>query len=142
MPRPSLLALLPPRGKPYSVHHLLNLVLTLHSTFKPNNDADATPAQGGVSAQSTISGSTSKDVHKGLGQPVQGQSSAELRHDGQSHNKNPGPGGVDGLKTAVQGKTVDARLPENAPQRNLESDVVGGTRSDIPSAEDRVPDSA
>lgn len=117
----------------------MHLILTFSSTFKPNNDADATST---LSAQDTIGGASSKDVHQGLGQPIQGQSSAELHHDGQSHRKNPGQGGVEGLKTAVQSKTVDARLPENAAQRNLESDVIGGTRSDVPSAEDRVPDSA
>jgi hypothetical protein len=34
----------------------------------------------------TITGATSKDVHTGLGKPIQGQSSTELRGDG---SKNP-----------------------------------------------------
>jgi hypothetical protein len=75
-------------------------------------------------------------VHTGLGHPGSGQTSSELRHDNQR------TGGVDGLKTAVQGGTVDARLPENAGQRNPESDVIGGTRSNVPSAEERTPNSA
>ncbi|KEQ70310.1 hypothetical protein M436DRAFT_10581, partial [Aureobasidium namibiae CBS 147.97] len=112
------------------------------STFQPNNEADATPQQGGVSASSTIVGATSQDVHAGLGQPIQGQSSAELHHDGQSHRKNPGQGGNDGQKTTIEANTVDSRLPEHAIHRNPESDVIGGTRSNIPSAEERIPDSA
>ncbi|KAI5201837.1 hypothetical protein E4T39_05006 [Aureobasidium subglaciale] len=112
------------------------------STFQYNNEADATPAQGGVSASDTIGGATSQQVHTGLGKPVQGQSSAELHHDGQSHRKNPGTG-LDGRESGAQGKTVDSRLPEHAGQRNLESDKAqGGTRSNIPSAEERIPDSA
>ncbi|CAC9891737.1 unnamed protein product [Aureobasidium pullulans] len=98
-------------------------------------------AQGGK-ASDTIGGATSAQVHQGLGQPIQGQTSSELRHDGQSHRKNPGTG-LDGLKSGAQGKTVDSRLPEHAGQRNLESDEAqGGTRSNIPSAEERIPDSA
>ncbi|KAG9547612.1 hypothetical protein KCU97_g20679, partial [Aureobasidium melanogenum] len=90
----------------------------------------------------TIGGATSQQVHTGLGHPGQGQTSAELHHDGQSHRKNPGTG-LDGLQSGAQGKTVDSRLPEHAFQRNLESDkAIGGTRSDIPNAEDRIPDSA
>ncbi|KAH0352906.1 hypothetical protein KCU81_g1633, partial [Aureobasidium melanogenum] len=111
-------------------------------TFKPNNIAEAPPVSGGTTAGETIGGATSQQVHTGLGHPGQGQTSAELHHDGQSHNKNPGTG-LDGLKSGAQGKTVDARLPEHAGQRNLESDkAIGGTRSDVPSAEERIPDSA
>lgn len=120
----------------------MHFILTFCSTFQPNNEADATPAQGGVSASSTIVGATSGDVHAGLGQPIQGQSSAELHHDGQSHRKNPGQGGNDGQKTTLEANTVDSRLPEHAFHRKPESDIIGGTRSNIPSAEERIPDSA
>ncbi|THX77651.1 hypothetical protein D6D05_05697 [Aureobasidium pullulans] len=109
-------------------------------TFQPDYHAENV-AQGGK-ASDTIGGATSAQVHQGLGQPIQGQTSSELRHDGQSHRKNPGTG-LDGLKSGAQGKTVDSRLPEHAGQRNLESDEAqGGTRSNIPSAEERIPDSA
>ncbi|KAI4842588.1 hypothetical protein E4T44_07220 [Aureobasidium sp. EXF-8845] len=104
------------------------------STFQPNAGTDGPST---ISAQDTINGATSKDVNTGLGKPIQGQSSAELR-DGSNQRT----GGVDGLKTTVQSQTVDARLPENAGQRNPESDVIGGTRSNVPSAEERTPNSA
>jgi hypothetical protein len=112
----------------------MQLILTSSSTFQPNAGTDGPST---ISAQDTIGGATSKDVNTGLGKPIQGQSSAELR-DGSNQRT----GGVDGLKTAVQGNTVDARLPENAGQRNPESDVIGGTRSNVPSAEERTPNSA
>lgn len=40
-----------------------------------------------TSAADTLGGATSADVYKGLEKPVQGESSKELRHDGQQHNK-------------------------------------------------------
>jgi hypothetical protein len=124
----------PPERYVCSPLTISNIILTaFQSTFKPNNDADATST---VSAQDTIGGATSQQVHTGLGHPGSGQTSSELRHDNQR------TGGVDGLKTAVQGGTVDARLPENAGQRNPESDVIGGTRSNVPSADERTPNSA
>lgn len=120
-------------------------LLTPLSTFKPNNAAEIPPNNdGSATASATLGGATSADVHTGLGHPGQGQSSAELRHDGMSHNKNPGSG-LDGLASGAQGKTVDSRLPEHAGQRALDNDKAqGGTRGNVggPAAEDRVPDSA
>lgn len=58
-------------------------------TFAPQNDADV-PASGDAAA--TLAGATSADVAQVLGQPVQGQSSAELRHDGKSHRAGEGGG--------------------------------------------------
>lgn len=43
-------------------------------------------------ASSTLIGATSKDVYSGLGVPVQGMSSRELRHDGQIGRKRQGEG--------------------------------------------------
>jgi len=57
-------------------------------TFEPNTDATLNTTSN--KASDTIIGTTSGDVHTGLGHPGQGQSSAELRHDGQAHRKNPG----------------------------------------------------
>ncbi|KAL3479721.1 hypothetical protein BJX99DRAFT_255157 [Aspergillus californicus] len=45
-----------------------------------------------TTAEQTLMGATSQDVHKGLGHPGSGQSSSELHHDGQHKNKNPGRG--------------------------------------------------
>ncbi|KAB8232494.1 hypothetical protein ETB97_000857 [Aspergillus alliaceus] len=45
-----------------------------------------------TTAEQTLMGATSQDVHTGLGHPGSGQTSTELRHDGQAHRKNPGQG--------------------------------------------------
>lgn len=49
-----------------------------------------------------MTGATSADVSKGLGQPIQGMSSAELHHDGQTHRKRQREGLV-GLSETVNG---------------------------------------
>lgn len=59
-----------------------------------DQDASADNETNYLTAQSTILGATSRDVHGGLGVPVQGMSSKELRHDGQPGRKRQG-GGVE-----------------------------------------------
>lgn len=81
-------------------------------------------------------------MNTGLGKPIQGQTSSELRHDGQHHRKNPGTGGYEGLKSGAQGKTVDPHLPEFAGQRAQDKDEAVIGRSDVPSAEERVPETS
>ncbi|KAK4550459.1 hypothetical protein LTR36_000038 [Oleoguttula mirabilis] len=122
------------------------------STFKPNPTDTAPPTQQSrddnendapQASALDFPGSTSGDVNTGMGKPIQGQTSSELRHDGQSHNKNPGSG-LDGLKSGAQGKTVDEHLPENAHLRAADNDdaVIGrGTVGGAP-AQERVPESA
>ena len=48
---------------------------------------DDDPYEKPTSAGDTLTGATSADVHQGLGHPGQGQTSAELHHDGKSHRK-------------------------------------------------------
>ncbi|KAF8843313.1 hypothetical protein BDN67DRAFT_964714 [Paxillus ammoniavirescens] len=57
-------------------------------------DDNASANNGGDSlmATSTFPGATSHEVHRGLGVPVQGMSSKELRHDGQPARKHHGQG--------------------------------------------------
>ncbi|KAI9372607.1 hypothetical protein BJX61DRAFT_434627 [Aspergillus egyptiacus] len=43
-----------------------------------------------TTAEQTLMGATSQDVHKGMGAPASGQTSTELHHDGQHGRKNPG----------------------------------------------------
>lgn len=107
-------------------------------TFQPQNDADIPPPQQGVPQASATDfpGATSGDVNTGLGKPVQGQTSNELRHDTQR------TGGLDGLKSGAQGKTVDAHDPLHADQRALDKDEAVVGRSDVPSAEERIPESS
>ncbi|KAL2827608.1 hypothetical protein BDW59DRAFT_56306 [Aspergillus cavernicola] len=59
-------------------------------------------------------GATSQDVHKGLGHPGSGQSSAEQHHDGQHKNKNPGRG----LDGAMKGtwRLIDLDRPEDCAE--------------------------
>lgn len=45
-----------------------------------------------MTGQNTIPGATSRDVYGGLGAPVQGMSSKELRHDGQPGRTRQGEG--------------------------------------------------
>ncbi|CEL05602.1 hypothetical protein ASPCAL06720 [Aspergillus calidoustus] len=45
-----------------------------------------------TTAEQTLMGATSKDVYKGFGHPGSGQTSTEIRHDGQHKRKNPGRG--------------------------------------------------
>jgi len=122
-------------------------------TFRPNNVSEVPPVQQELdavdadapqtSAADTIGGATSGDVHTGLGHPGQGQTSAELHHDGEHHRKNPGHG-LDGLKSGATGKTVDAHDPAFADQRALDKDEAEVGRGNIggPSAEERLPESA
>lgn len=59
----------------------------LDTVFDPDasgSDADPAPA--------VLTGATSKDVHQGLGMPVQEMTSNELRHDGQRGRKHHGGG--------------------------------------------------
>jgi len=86
------------------------------NTFKPNpigevpgQSADNYAGQGGVgtttSAQDTITGASSSDVHKGMGHPGQGQSSKEL-HD----NSTGGGAGLQGVGAeSAPAHGIDAR---------------------------------
>ncbi|KAH8699191.1 hypothetical protein BGW36DRAFT_358696 [Talaromyces proteolyticus] len=77
-------------------------------------------------------GATSADVDKGFGKPMDGQTSNELRHNGEHHRKHHGSG-YEGVGGTGHG------------QRGLERDWThGGQRGDkgAPAAEDMLPESA
>ena len=74
-------------------------------TFQPNtqseipsqaDNANVLPDHGEEStytpASATLGGADSRDVHRGLGHPGSGQTSAEIRHDGEHHRKRAGAG--------------------------------------------------
>lgn len=112
------------------------------STYQPNPDINNQNLY--QDASSTLNGADSADVHTGYGHPGQGQTSNELRHDGQPTSKRQGLGHA-GLDTGVAERgNVDARLPENAGQRRLDSDVLSGQRGtvDKPGAEEAIPETA
>ena len=122
------------------------------STFQPNPTDEAPPVMPDnadpeaeqTKASDTIIGSTSGDVHTGLGHPGAGQSSAEMRHDGEKGRKNPGQG-LQGVGAATQEfKTVDASDPKFKQHRVLDSDEAEPGRGTIggPAAEEREPVSA
>lgn len=101
-----------------------------------------------TSATDTLGGATSADVHTGYGHPGQGQTSSELRHDGEHHRKRQG-GGLEGIGVSSGHGMVDERVREG--QRGLEHDYPGGTKGTIESergnktfegAEDQQPESA
>lgn len=80
-------------------------------------------------------------MHAGLGHPGSGQTSKELRHDGQSGRKNPG-GSLEGVGATARQDTINAHDPAFAGQRALDKDEATIGRSDVPSAEERLPEGA
>ncbi|GAB7344179.1 hypothetical protein MBLNU457_2071t1 [Dothideomycetes sp. NU457] len=100
-------------------------------TFKPNNASEVPPVPGQAdketqqySAQATMPGATSADVHTGLGHPGQGQTSQELRHDG-SHSNKKGGSGITGVASGAQSyDTVDKHDPSHADQRVIDKEGV------------------
>lgn len=65
--------------------------VTLDTVVDPDASADD-PALRHPPASSTVTGVTSKEVHRGLGVPAQGMSSKEAHHDGQPGRKRQGEG--------------------------------------------------
>ncbi|KAF9887373.1 hypothetical protein FE257_010228 [Aspergillus nanangensis] len=93
-----------------------------------------------TSAADTLTGATSKDVHTGLGHPGSGQTSTELRHDGQHGRKNPGVG-LEGVGASKENK-FERHIPE---QRGIERDQAqGGQRGNkgALAAQEREPEIA
>ncbi|KAF2678049.1 hypothetical protein K458DRAFT_423458 [Lentithecium fluviatile CBS 122367] len=86
-------------------------------------------------ASSTIQGTTSADMHTGLGHPGQGQTSKELRDNSKDAT---GLAGLDSQNEKTSGS--DAAF---AHQRNLD-DVPTGQRGNIGglSAQEREPETA
>lgn len=93
-----------------------------------------------TTAESTLRGATSQDVHRGLGHPGSGQTSTEVRHDGEHHRKRQSHG----LETvgAHREDKFERVLPD---QRGLEKEQnVSGQRGNKGerAAEDMEPASA
>lgn len=104
-------------------------------TFKPNSahseaDNDDDP-EATTSASDTLVGATSGDVYTGLGRPVQGQSSAELEHNGYHHRKRPETGLV-GIASGVHATDHPVDEGEQPGQRALEKEegVHAGKRGE------------
>lgn len=77
-----------------------------------DQDASADNETDYLTAQSTILGATSRDVYEGLGVPVQGMSSKELRHDGQPGRKRQ----AGGAEQFGEGMTSESGRGDGAPK--------------------------
>ena len=123
-------------------------------SFKPNNISEippvanisnhADPESEQASATDTITGASSADVHTGLGHPGAGQTSSELRHDGENTRKSPGKG-LQGVGAATQEfKTVDACDPDMKHHRGFDNDEAEVGRGTVggPAAQETIPESA
>lgn len=84
-------------------------------------------------ASSTITGATSADVHTGLGKPIAGQTSSELR-DGR--HERSGLTGLAGENDPIRERGQDIDFPKGT------KGVSGSNREDILGAEERLPESA
>lgn len=96
-----------------------------------------------TSAADTLMGSTSADVHQGLGKPLQGQTNVELNHDGQ-HGRKKQSAGLEGMGASTQDRGIERQFPE---QRGLEREEAGvsgtrGNKSARAPAEEMQPESA
>ncbi|KAK5705894.1 hypothetical protein LTR17_021269 [Elasticomyces elasticus] len=116
------------------------------STFAPNPTDNVPPVQQyqdsssieadapQTSASDTLGGASSAQVHQGLGKPIQGQSSSELRDGSKGRT-----GGTEGVNTTSQSGISTDAMPS---QRALDNDNADVGRGEPASAEDRVPESS
>ncbi|MCJ1425241.1 hypothetical protein MMC29_003129 [Sticta canariensis] len=100
-------------------------------TFEPEPRTEV-PSQASVSADAdddapltsasdTLGGVTSADVHTGLGKPLQGQTSTELRHEGQHHRKNPGGYGAGLVGTGASGASSGNQPADELPNERADN---------------------
>ncbi|KAI0777263.1 hypothetical protein BD413DRAFT_638962 [Trametes elegans] len=75
------------RREPSPVHHITNNQQPLPPAPDSRTVVDRDPYATPTAVGDTLGGATSKDVNDGLGHPGQGQTSAELHHDGSAHRK-------------------------------------------------------
>lgn len=92
-----------------------------------------------TSAESTLGGADSRDVHQGLGHPGAGQTSAELRHDGEHHRKRAGAG-LEGVG-ATSGKGMDDPAYNPRPDDDHPEGPISGREHNttLAGAEDKLP---
>ena len=122
------------------------------STFKPNPVSE-TPGQADnedtlgsddkestyTSALDTLGGATSGDVHTGLGHPGSGQTSTELRNEGQ-HTSKRDRTGLDGMTSGGSGLRDDGSHTSRALEtEKTDSGPTIGHNVSIEGAEEQVP---
>lgn len=64
-----------------------------------------------TTAESTLRGATSADVHTGLGKPLVGETSVENRHDG-AHGRKKQPAGMEGTGASMEDKSGERKFPD------------------------------
>ena len=80
-----------------------------------------------TSPADTLTGATSKDVHTGLGKPLQGQTNVEQVHDG-AHGRKKQSSGLEGVGASRENKGMERMIPS---QRGIEKEQTqSGTRGD------------
>ncbi|KAJ5555021.1 hypothetical protein N7535_007464 [Penicillium sp. DV-2018c] len=85
----------------------------------PNVEAGPDKEATYTSVSDTLFGSNSADLNRGMGKPMQGQSSTELRHDGQHGRKKQGTG-VDSVGPNALNPDLERTYPD---QRSMERDT-------------------
>jgi hypothetical protein len=140
----------------FSAHTLPAGSAPASRTFEPNpqsatpSQADNTDVLGGqdkestfTPASATLGGADSRDLHQGLGHPGQGQTSTEIRHDGEHHRKRDGDGaGLQGVGSSG-GRGIDdpAYNEPHADQHPKGPVPAREHNATLPGAEDRLPES-
>jgi len=132
---------LPPGSAPKDRTFLpnpINEIPTTNVDYGDDYDPDAPRAR----AADTLGPTTDRDLDKGLGHPIHGMTSVELRHDGQ-HGRKRQELGLVGVGATTVGNAIEMvneRDPIHADQRGLERDEARprGVRGGPP-AEDRPP---
>ncbi|KAI9882620.1 MAG: hypothetical protein M1823_005630 [Watsoniomyces obsoletus] len=96
-----------------------------------------------TSASDTLGGTTSGEVHRGLGQPIQGQTSAEIHHGGQRPGKKEEHGLV-GKHPNIPStsKLADQRQDERLRAWDKEEATPGRGDKGALAAEDLPPEQA
>ena len=119
-------------------------------TFQPNATSE-TPGQADnenvlrsygkestyTSAESTLGGATSGDVHTGLGKPMQGQSSYEQRHE--SKHEGGGLLGRGASEVASGNQSADEKLDPRQRALERESGDIAGKKFSTDKGADELP---
>lgn len=88
----------------------------------------------------TIPGATSRDVHQGLGHPGQGQTSTEIRHDGQHGRKRDGAG-LEGVGASGDKGIDDPAYNQPDTDAHQHGPIPGREHNaTLPGAEDMEPE--
>ena len=90
-----------------------------------------------TSAESTLGGSTSGDVHTGLGKPIQGQTSHEKRNE--PDHEGSGLVGVGASGAASGNQTADERLDPKQRGLERESGDIAGKKFSTDEGADELP---